>query len=266
MGRDIAIIQSHPDPSRLRVGRALEAAYAQGAGECGHEIRTLDVATLDFPLLRTKSDWETGTAPETIRHAQDVIRWADQLVIFYLLWAGSMPALLKGFIEQTFRPSFAMDPRAGPMGRKRLEGRTARIVVTMGMPALFYRWFYLSPEEPRAQHPGLLRHRPDRGEPHRHGGGGRSGAAPRPSCRSRTRARSRSRRPPPARRRGVHRGRCPPAGSAGGLAGGGAAASRGATSQSRSSGNCASRLRAKSTSGRRDRRTDSRKAFAKRRV
>ena len=185
MGRNIAIIKSHPDPSRLRFGRALEAAYAQGAGECGHEIRTLDVATLDFPLLRTKSDWETGTAPETIRHAQDGIRWADHLVIFYLLWAGSMPAPLKGFIEQTFRPSFAMDPRAGPKGRKR----------------------------------------------------------------------------------GVHRGRFPPAGSAGGLVGGGAAASRGATSQSRSSGNCASRSRAKSTSpGRRDRRTASRKAFAKRRV
>lgn len=144
MGRNIAVIQGHPDPARERFGRALQAAYVQGAAEGGHEVRAIDLATLDFPALRTKIDWESGTPPESIRDAQDVIRWADHLVIFYPLWAGSMPALLKGFIEQAFRPSFAMDPRTGPLGRKRLAGRSARIVVTMGMPAFFYRWFYFA--------------------------------------------------------------------------------------------------------------------------
>lgn len=28
------------------------------------------------------------------------------------------------------------------MGGKLLQGRSARIVVTMGMPAFFYRWYY----------------------------------------------------------------------------------------------------------------------------
>lgn len=144
MQRNITIIQGHPDPSPKRFGRALAAAYATGAAEGGHAVRVVDVASLDFPLLRSKVEWEAGAPPPPIAEAQDAIRWSDHLVIFFPLWAGSMPALLKGFIEQAFRPSFALDPKAGPAARKRLAGRSARIVVTMGMPAAFYRWFYFA--------------------------------------------------------------------------------------------------------------------------
>jgi len=78
-----------------------------------------------------------------IRQCQQDIRWANHLVIFYPLWMGSMPALLKAFFEQVFRPGFAMEPVDG--GRKwvrLLKGKSAHIVVTMGMPAFIYRWFY----------------------------------------------------------------------------------------------------------------------------
>lgn len=142
MQRNITIIQGHPDPSPQRFGRALAAAYAQGAVEGGHTVRVVDVASLEFPLLRNKAEWEAGEAPPAIREAQGAIRWADHLVIVYPLWAGSMPALLKGFFEQAFRPGFAIDPKAGFTGRKPLAGRSARIVVTMGMPAFVYRWFF----------------------------------------------------------------------------------------------------------------------------
>jgi len=142
MIRNIAIVQGHPDPSKERFGRALQAAYEDGARDAGHQVRVIDVATLDFPLLRSKQDWESGTAPAAIRDSQAAIRWADHLVFFYPLWAGSMPALLKGFIEQALRPGFAMDPRGGMLAARPLAGRSARIVVTMGMPAFVYRWFF----------------------------------------------------------------------------------------------------------------------------
>ena len=53
-----------------------------------------------------------------------------------------MPALLKGFFEQALRPGFAMalTPKGG--WTKLLSGRSARVVVTMGMPALIYRWYF----------------------------------------------------------------------------------------------------------------------------
>jgi putative NADPH-quinone reductase len=54
-----------------------------------------------------------------------------------------MPALLKGFLEQIAREGFAFAKEAGnPMGHKLLRGRSARLVVTMGMPAVVYRFYF----------------------------------------------------------------------------------------------------------------------------
>jgi putative NADPH-quinone reductase len=54
-----------------------------------------------------------------------------------------MPAIARGFLEQVLRPGFALGrPSEGGMGTKLLKGRSARIVVTMGMPALVYRWYF----------------------------------------------------------------------------------------------------------------------------
>lgn len=143
MSARIAIIQAHPDPAGGHLGHALAAAYADGAREAGREVRVIDVAQLDFPLLRSQRDWQHGELPAALRPAQADIRWADHLVLFFPLWLGDMPALLKGFLEQVARPGFAFDDVEGnPLGKKLLTGRSARVVVTMGMPALVYRWIF----------------------------------------------------------------------------------------------------------------------------
>jgi putative NADPH-quinone reductase len=78
-----------------------------------------------------------------LQQAQDDIAWAQHLVVFFPLWLGDMPALLKGFLEQVARPGFAFhDDGNGGFGKKGLSGRSARVVVTMGMPAMVYRYFY----------------------------------------------------------------------------------------------------------------------------
>jgi putative NADPH-quinone reductase len=139
----ILLLQGHPDASLRHFGHALLDAYAEGAARGGHELRRLDVAAIDFPLLRSKADWDSGTVPPTLKAAQDHIRWAEHIVIGFPLWLGGMPALLKGFLEQVARPGFALSrPPKGDMPEKLLKGRSARIVVTMGMPALVYRWYF----------------------------------------------------------------------------------------------------------------------------
>jgi putative NADPH-quinone reductase len=100
------------------------------------------VAALEFPILRTRADFESGTVPAAIRQCQEAIGWADHLLIVYPLWLGSMPAL-KAFLEQVFRPGFAAAGAASSgTWKKLLRGKSARIVVTMGMPALVYRWYF----------------------------------------------------------------------------------------------------------------------------
>jgi putative NADPH-quinone reductase len=138
----IVILQGHPDPDGARFLRALADAYAAGAKEAGHELRTIDIARLDFALLSTKADYDAGTPPPAIARAQRTIAWGEHLVFFFPLWLGTMPALVKGFLEQTLRPGFAMD-KAKPIWRPLLKGRSARLVVTMGMPEPVYRWYYL---------------------------------------------------------------------------------------------------------------------------
>lgn len=143
MGKRIAIIQGHPDPGGRHFGHVLGEAYGQGAAAAGHEIKHIAVAELDFPLLRTKEEWEDGEPPAAVRACQDTIAWADHLVIIYPLWLGTMPALVKAFFEQVLRPGFAVDMSTpGKAWTKRLTGKSARVVVTMGMPAFFYRWYF----------------------------------------------------------------------------------------------------------------------------
>lgn len=142
MQHRIAIIQGHPDPEGPHLCHALADAYAQGAAEGGHDVKRIEVARLHFTLLRSKGQFEKDAPSIDIQTAQETILWADRLLIVYPLWLGAMPALLKGFFEQVFRPGFAFDYRASGLPVKRLKGRAARIVVTMGMPALAYRWYF----------------------------------------------------------------------------------------------------------------------------
>jgi putative NADPH-quinone reductase len=141
--RRILIVQGHPDAASPHFGPALAAAYAEGARAAGHEVRVITVSELDFPLLRSRTEWEQGTLPPALADVQRDIAWCQHLLLFFPLWLGGMPALLKGLLEQVLRPGFAM-PRTGEgsITSKLLAGRSARIVVTMGMPALVYRWFF----------------------------------------------------------------------------------------------------------------------------
>jgi len=143
VSKRIALIQGHPDPAGGHFGHALASAYEGSASEAGHQVKTIPVARLQYDLLRNAREWEQEPVADAIRDAQRTIDWAEHLVIFFPLWMGDMPARLKAFFEQVLRPGFAIGKAApGRMGRKLLKGRSARIVVTMGMPAFFYSVYY----------------------------------------------------------------------------------------------------------------------------
>ncbi len=141
MSKRILIIQGHPDASQPHLCHALAASYNTGAQSAGHSVKHVNVAELDFPLLRSQKDFETGSLPTSLKPIQNDLLWAEHLVIFFPLWAGDMPALLKGFFEQLMRPSFSGE-HVSFFDKKVLSGRSARIVVTMGMPAIIYRWYF----------------------------------------------------------------------------------------------------------------------------
>ncbi len=144
MTQRILIIQGHPDAGADHLGHALATAYAEGAESGGHAVRWTHVAKLDFPLLRSQKAWEESPLPPALGQAQADIAWAQHIVLFFPLWLGDMPALVKAFLEQVARPGFAFRYKEGRAAftEKGLTGKSARVVVTMGMPALIYRWYF----------------------------------------------------------------------------------------------------------------------------
>lgn len=143
MTANILIIQGHPDADKRHFCHALADTYAEAAEQAGHSVARVEVGQLDFPLLRRPEDWKREEPPSAIAGVQSELLKAGHVVIIYPLWLGTMPALLKGFLEQVFRQSFAFG--ADPMKPERkLRGRSARIVVTMGMPGWIYRGYFLA--------------------------------------------------------------------------------------------------------------------------
>lgn len=137
----VVIIDGHPDPDRSHFVHALADAYAEGALQ-RHEVDRIDIATMDIPILRSAEEWKGPVPTEALKAAQEAIRKAKHVVIFYPLWLGDVPALLKGFLEQVARPGFAIETGESGFPKRLLKGRSARLVVTMGMPTPFYRFFY----------------------------------------------------------------------------------------------------------------------------
>lgn len=145
MTKRILVINAHPDRMKHHLCTAFAEAYVEGASHAGHSIRRIDLAGFEFPMLHSQDDFEHGTLPEPLKGAARDIAWAEHLVLIFPLWLGMMPALLKAFLEQVARPGVAFEYASGGLGpRPLLKGRSARLIVTMGMPALVYRLWYRS--------------------------------------------------------------------------------------------------------------------------
>jgi putative NADPH-quinone reductase len=135
----ILVINGHPDGNPARLCAGLATAYADAAQAAGHKVRRIGLGNLDFPLIASREAFEEQVPPDVIGAAQRDIRWADHLVLVHPIWLGGPPAKLKGFLEQVFRYGFALAKPGSPKIGGLLGGRSARVVATMGMPAVVYR-------------------------------------------------------------------------------------------------------------------------------
>jgi putative NADPH-quinone reductase len=143
MSERILILQGHPDPSPERFCRALASAYARGARGVGHEVREFDLGAIDIPTLRSREEWENGSVPPVLAPLQGHLQWCTHLLFVYPMWLGDLPAHTKAALEHVLRPGVGAPARGhGPNDPRPLSGRSAHVVITMGMPGFFYRWFY----------------------------------------------------------------------------------------------------------------------------
>lgn len=138
----VCVLHGHPHGDAGHLCAALGKAYVDGAREAGHEVEQIRLAELTFDLLSNPDDF-SAPPPEPILSEREKIAACDHLLVVFPLWLGSAPARLRGFFEQAARASFFLadgDAEHAPGGK--MKGKSARLVVTMGMPGLVYKtWF-----------------------------------------------------------------------------------------------------------------------------
>lgn len=144
MAKKILVIFGQPQ--RQSYGGALAQAYIAGAREAGAEVKELYLGDLQFNVCASQPHQQPAGLEPDLALAQQAITWADHLVFVYPIWWGTIPALLKGFIERVFLPGFAVNFRDNsPLWDKLLKGRSARLIVTLNTPSWVYRWYFGRP-------------------------------------------------------------------------------------------------------------------------
>lgn len=141
MKTNILLILGHP--SQNSFCNALLNAYKKGAESRGADCKTIYISELKFDvnLADGYKTGETLQLEKDLVHAQELILWADHMVLAYPNWWGFMPAVTKGFIDRILLPDFAFKHHSGKLfPEKLLKGKSLRLLVTMDTPKW---WFYL---------------------------------------------------------------------------------------------------------------------------
>jgi NAD(P)H dehydrogenase (quinone) len=141
MKTNILLILGHPSENSFC--NALLDAYRKGVAHTGVNCKTIYISQLDFNvnLADGYRTGETVQLEKDLIHSQELISWADHIVLSYPNWWGFMPAITKGFIDRIFLPDFAFKHHSGKIfPEKLLKGKSLRLLMTMDTPKW---WFYL---------------------------------------------------------------------------------------------------------------------------
>ncbi|WP_338790414.1 NAD(P)H-dependent oxidoreductase [Bernardetia sp. MNP-M8] len=139
MKKKILIINGHPNKDSFNFGIA--QAYKEGAESSQAEIKEIVVSELNFnPNLKYGYQKRTELEPDLVE-SWEKIKWADHLVWIHPVWWGGLPAILKGFIDRLFLPTFAFQYRDNSVfWDKLLKGKTAHIITTLDQPSWYYKF------------------------------------------------------------------------------------------------------------------------------
>lgn len=145
--KKIVLLLGHPDTTQTISGE-LALLYEAAARKAGHEVRRFNIGDMNFdPILHKGYKAIQQLEPDLIKF-QDAVRWCDHFVIIYPNWWCTMPALLKGLFDRVWLPGFAFNMRKNKRGeivfgwRKRLKGKTSRVIVLSGTHPILIRIFF----------------------------------------------------------------------------------------------------------------------------
>lgn len=135
--KKILVILGHPSKDSLN--KKISDNYIKEAKDSGFEVRKIYLHDKKFDPILHEGYKEEQKLESDLKQSQKDIKWADHIVFIYPIWWGTMPALLKGFIDRTFLPGFAFEYRENSIKPKKfLKGKSARLITSSGMPGLLF--------------------------------------------------------------------------------------------------------------------------------
>ncbi len=143
--RRVVVILGHPRGAASLSG-ALAEAYANGARAAGWHVDFFDLSTQRFDVNLVHTSPRQQALEQDLERIREAIDRADHLAFVYPTWWGTMPALMKGFLDRILLPGWAFAVTTGGSGYEGLlRGKTAQILTTMDTPDFVYRWIYGAP-------------------------------------------------------------------------------------------------------------------------
>jgi len=134
----VLIITAHPSSHNLT--RGITEIYKEEKEKQGHTVRVIDLyKEVQLPYYSFEKFPYIPVSDDAKRY-QTMVSGADEIVFVYPFWWGTMPGILKNWIDSVLTMGFAA--KYGKDGRPigLLKGRAVTVISTSGAPTVLYRF------------------------------------------------------------------------------------------------------------------------------
>ena len=139
----ILIVTAHP--SSMGFTHKLAETYRKGAEKKGHTVEVLDLyhtdLKQDYLNFEHPKMWPDDPARIPL---QTKLKGADEWIFIFPIWWGSMPSILKNFLDMNLTSGFAYK-KVNNKVEKYMKGKTARVFATCDAA----KWMYYVSGIPR---------------------------------------------------------------------------------------------------------------------
>ena len=150
MAAKVFVWVGHPREHSLSHGMA--AAYTRGAESQGAEVRRMNLHDMQFDPDLTYGYQQRKDHEPCLTEWRENLLWCNHTCWAYPQWWGGMPAKMKGVLDRSFLPGFAMNYHEDdPWWDKLLKGRSGDIIMTSDAPAWFDQILYDRPAVKQAK-------------------------------------------------------------------------------------------------------------------
>ena len=139
----------HAHPHQDSFTAACRDTAIAAARQDGHETKLIDLYAENFQPSLTPDEWlsypDPDAIPETLTPHIEALQWAEGLIFTHPTWWSGPPAILKGWLDRTFRPGIAFHPMPTGLKPGLPNIRLLAVITSLGASRLQYNLILAAP-------------------------------------------------------------------------------------------------------------------------